>query len=179
MFKLNSAARPSTPTSSAPKSSPKTKKGGIPGIKTDDKTGKIVIDLTKPRGTFTNELALLFVAPVPAGHAGQEPDRPTRRPATGPYEITKSEPGRGWSYARNPQWAKANAKLMPDLPSGHVDKIDIRVVRNDSTQVNEVERGKTDWMQTRPRRPLRESQEQSTKAPSSGSSRRSAPTTSG
>ena len=27
------------------------------------------IDLTEPRGTFTNELGLLFAAPVPAGHA--------------------------------------------------------------------------------------------------------------
>ncbi|HEU4944188.1 MAG TPA: ABC transporter substrate-binding protein, partial [Solirubrobacterales bacterium] len=29
-----------------------TKQGGIPGIKTDDKTGKITIELTAPRGTF-------------------------------------------------------------------------------------------------------------------------------
>ncbi len=39
---------------------------------------------------------------------------------------------------------------MPDLPSGHVDKIDISVVANPSTQVNEVEQGKFDWMQTPP-----------------------------
>ncbi len=33
---------------------------------------------------------------------------------------------------------------MPDLPGGHVDKIEIKVVRNDSTQVNEIEQGKTE-----------------------------------
>ena len=37
---------------------------------------------------------------------------------------------------------------MPELPSGHVDKIDIKVVRNGATQVNEIERDKTNWMQT-------------------------------
>ena len=80
------AARPSTPTSSAPKSSPKRRQGGIPGIKTDDKTGKIVINLIKPRGTFTNELALMFVAPVPARARRTRTSRPSRPPATGPYD---------------------------------------------------------------------------------------------
>jgi peptide/nickel transport system substrate-binding protein len=125
----------------------KTKSGGISGIETNDKTGAIVIHLNAPRGTFTNELGLLLVAPVPG-------DTPVKNmttdppPATGPYEIVKVEPGRGWSYERNPQWAKNNAKLMPDLPSGHVDKIDIKVIRNQSTQVNEIEQGSADWMQS-------------------------------
>jgi peptide/nickel transport system substrate-binding protein len=119
----------------------------IPGIETDDKTGEIAIELTSPRGTFTNELAMLFVALVP-------PSTPAKNmttnpiPATGPYEIVESEPGRGWSYERNPQWAKANGKAMPDLPDGHVDKIEISIVRNGATQVNEIERDKTNWMQT-------------------------------
>jgi len=124
-----------------------TKQGPIGGITADDKTGRIVINLLKPRGTFANELGLPFVALLPKGTPVKNltADPP---PATGPYEIVKSEPGRGWSYARNPQWAKANGKLMPEIPGGHVNKIDIKVVSNDSTQVNEVERGKTDWMQT-------------------------------
>jgi peptide/nickel transport system substrate-binding protein len=125
----------------------KTKSGGISGIKTDDRTGKIVIDLVSPRGTFTNELGMLFAALLP-------PDTPAKNltadppPATGPYMITKSEPGRGWSYARNPYWAKANGPQIDEVPDGHVDKIEIEVARNDSTQVNEIERDKTDWMQT-------------------------------
>ncbi|HEY2333475.1 MAG TPA: ABC transporter substrate-binding protein [Solirubrobacterales bacterium] len=126
-----------------------TKTGGIPGIKTDDKTGKIEIDLVSPRGTFTNELGMLFAALLPAGTPAKNltADPP---PATGPYMISKVEPGRGWSYVRNPQWAKNNSAIMPDLPSGHVDRIDIKVVRNDSTQVNEIERNKADWMQPPP-----------------------------
>jgi peptide/nickel transport system substrate-binding protein len=123
-----------------------TKSGGIPGIKTDDKTGKIEIDLAAPRGTFTNELGMLFAAVLPADTPAKNltADPP---PATGPYMFTKVEPGRGWSYARNPYWAKDNSQIS-EVPSGHVDKIDIKVVRNDSTQVNEIERDKADWMQT-------------------------------
>jgi peptide/nickel transport system substrate-binding protein len=122
-----------------------TKKGGIPGIKTDDATGKITIELEKPRGTFDNELALMFVAPVPPNTPAKD-QSPNPPPATGPYVIVKSDPGRGWSYERNPEWAKNNSKLMPELPSGHVDKIDIKVIRNQSTEVNYVEQGKLDWM---------------------------------
>jgi peptide/nickel transport system substrate-binding protein len=125
----------------------KTKSGGIAGIKTDDKTGKIEIDLVSPRGTFTNELGMLFAALLPPGTPAKNltTDPP---PATGPYVINKSEQGRSWSYVRNPQWAKNNSAIMPDLPSGHVDRIEMKVVRNDSTQVNEIERNKADWMQT-------------------------------
>jgi peptide/nickel transport system substrate-binding protein len=126
-----------------------TKKGGISGIKADDKTGKMVIDLVKPQSSFNNVLGLLFAAPLPAGTPAKSLTA-NPAPATGPYEIVKSEPGRSWSYERNPQWAKNNGKLMPDLPGGHVDKIEVTVIRNDSTQVNQVEQGKTDWMQPPP-----------------------------
>ena len=44
---------------------------------------------------------MLFAALLPAGTPAKNltADPP---PATGPYVITKSEPGRGWSYERNP-----------------------------------------------------------------------------
>jgi len=122
-----------------------TKSGGIPGIKTNDKTGEIIIDLVKPRGTFTNELGLPFVAPVP-------PDTPTEDmtndppPATGPYAIVSSKPGHSWTYERNPQWAGNNSRLMPEIPSGHVDRIEVSVISNQSTEVNDVEQGKLDTM---------------------------------
>jgi peptide/nickel transport system substrate-binding protein len=126
-----------------------TKQGSIPGIETDDKTGEIVIDLESPRGTFTNELALLFVAVLPQSTpvADASADPP---PATGPYMITKSQPGKGWEYQRNPYWAKANGKAMPDLPSGVIDGAKITVVRNEQSQVDGVERGTYQWMQNPP-----------------------------
>jgi peptide/nickel transport system substrate-binding protein len=149
LFKLNSGGVPFYTTIVGAEKFAETKQGGISGIKTNDKTGEIVINLEKPRGTFTDELAIPFLAPVPKGTPAKNltADPP---PATGPYEITKSEPGRSWTYERNPAWIRANGKLMPQLPGGHVNKIEISVIRNDSTQVNEVEQGKTDWMQTSP-----------------------------
>jgi peptide/nickel transport system substrate-binding protein len=149
VFKTNSGGSPFYTTIVGAESFAKTKTGGIPGIKTNDKTGEIVIDLTKPRGTFTNELGLTFVAPVPPDtpNTDQTPNPP---PATGPYMITESNPGQGWSYERNPEWAKANSKAMPDLPSGHMDKVNVTVIRNPSTQVNDVEQGKFDWSQGQP-----------------------------
>jgi peptide/nickel transport system substrate-binding protein len=122
----------------------KTKKGGISGIKVNEKTGEIVINLVKPRGTFNNELALMFVAPVPQ-NTPDEDQSASPPPASGPYMITKSEPGRGWDYERNPYWAKDNGKQI-ELPSGHVDKIEIEVNRNQSTQVNDIESGKLNWI---------------------------------
>jgi peptide/nickel transport system substrate-binding protein len=126
-----------------------TKQGGIPGIETNDKTGEIVIHLTQPRGTFNNELGLMFVALLPADTPAEDLSAKPP-PATGPYVITNSQPGRGWEYERNPQWQKNNAELLPQLPSGHVTKIDVTVVRNPSTQVNDVEQGRYDWMQNSP-----------------------------
>jgi peptide/nickel transport system substrate-binding protein len=125
----------------------KTKQGGISGIETDDKSGKIEIELTAPHGSFTNELAMLFVALLPPGTPAKNltADPP---PATGPYVISKVETGRSWSYARNPHWAKDNGPQVTEVPAGHFNKVEIRVVRNDATQVNEIERNKTMWMQT-------------------------------
>ncbi len=148
MFKLNSSGSAFYTDIVGAEKFAETKTGGISGIRTDDKTGEIVIDLVKPRGTFNNELGMPFVAVLPKGTpvrnlTGSPP------PATGPYMITKSEPNRSWSYERNPAW-KTNAALVPEVPSGHVDRIDITIVRNNSTQVNEIERGKSDWMQNPP-----------------------------
>jgi peptide/nickel transport system substrate-binding protein len=149
LFKINSGGSPFYTDIVGAEKFAETKQGGIPGIEADDKTGKIVIHLIKPRGTFTNELGLMFVAPLPPStpETNQTPNPP---PATGPYMITKSDPGRGWSYERNPYWAKANAKAMPELPGGHVNKIDVTVVSDASTQVNDIEQGKFDWMQSVP-----------------------------
>jgi peptide/nickel transport system substrate-binding protein len=126
-----------------------TKTGGIPGIKTNDKTGEIVINLTKPRGTFTNELGLMFVAPVPKGTPNEDLSA-SPPPGTGPYMITNSQPGRGWEYERNPYWAKANEKAMPEYPSGHVNTAKITIIRNPQTEVNDIEQGKYDWMENPP-----------------------------
>ena len=144
-FLLNSGGSPYYTVIEGAEEFAKKKSGGISGITTNGETGEIVIELTEPSGSFNNLLALLFAAPVPA----DTPDKPVSKepiPATGPYEIVSLEPGRGWSYARNPQWEKANADLVTEVPDGHVDRIEAKVVSNQSTQVNEVEQGTTHWM---------------------------------
>jgi peptide/nickel transport system substrate-binding protein len=127
----------------------KTKKGGIPGIETNDRSGKIVVRLTQPSGTFSYVLGLTYAALLPSDTANED-QTAHPPPATGPYMITDVRPGRSWEYARNPAWASANGKAMPDLPSGHVDTIKFRVQPNPSAQLNEVEQGKVDWMKNPP-----------------------------
>jgi peptide/nickel transport system substrate-binding protein len=127
----------------------KTKEGGIAGIKTDDKSGRIVIHLVKPRSTFTNELALLAAAPLPADtkHKDLSESPP---PGTGPYAIVAAKVGRSWEYRRNPEWAKTDGPLMPRIPDGHYGAIDVQVISNPETAVNDVVRGKVDWMEEPP-----------------------------
>lgn len=149
MIELNSPGSPFYLTIEGAEKFAETKQGPLPGIETNDKTGEIVINLENPRGTFINELGMMFVAVLP-------PDTPVEDlsanppPATGPYMITNSQPGKGWEYERNPYWAKANGKAMPDLPSGFVDGAKVTVVRNEQSQVDDVERGVYDWMQNPP-----------------------------
>jgi peptide/nickel transport system substrate-binding protein len=123
-----------------------TKKGGIPGIETNEKTGEIVINLERPRGTFTNELGLMFVAPLPQDTPIEDlsADPP---PGTGPYYITKVQSGKGWEYERNPQWAKANSKAMPEYPTGSIDGAKVTIVSNAQSQVDDIEQGTFEWMQ--------------------------------
>lgn len=125
----------------------RTGRGGIGGITSNNRTGKIVIHLIWPLGAFNDLLALPFAAPVPA-------DTPMRSqtfsppPATGPYAITDVS-YRGWSYVRNPAWESSNGRLLPGLPGGHVDGIEVRV-ESPRRQLSQVMAGSLDWMQGAP-----------------------------
>jgi peptide/nickel transport system substrate-binding protein len=144
LFRVNSGGSPFYTGIVGAKSFVRKQRAHISGITTSDKSGKIVIHLVEPQGTFTNLLALLFVAPVPASTPmrDQSFDPP---PATGPYVITSSKPGVGWAYARNPAWTK-NGVVMPEIPGGHVGRIEISVIRNQGTQVDELKDGRLDWL---------------------------------
>lgn len=118
------------------------RRGDITGIETNDRTGRIVIHLVEPRGAFASLLALPFAAPVPMGTPIRNltADPP---PATGPYVISSSTRGREWTAVRNPAWSN-NARLMPRLPGGHVDRISMRVIHESAARVAAVERHKVD-----------------------------------
>lgn len=145
MFRLNSGGSSFYTDIVGARSFARRQRPHIAGITTDDRTGKIVIHLVRPRATFTDELALLFAAPVP-------PDTPMRDqssdppPATGPYVITDSRIGEGWSYERNPEWRRDDGSRMPQIPAGHVDRIHVSVLRNQDKQVNELKSGRLDWL---------------------------------
>ncbi len=149
LFKVNSGGSPFYTSIVGAEKFAETKQGGISGIKTNDKTGEIQIELEKPRGTFENELGLMFVAPVPKGTPDEDLSA-SPPPGTGPYMITKSQPGRGWEVERNPYWEKANSKAMPEYPTGLLDGAKFTIVRNPQTQVNDIEQGKFDYMQNPP-----------------------------
>jgi peptide/nickel transport system substrate-binding protein len=144
VFRLNSGGSPFYADIVGARSFARGRRAHIGGIVTDDLSGKIVIHLVSPRGTFTNELALPFVAPVPAS-TPIEDQSSSPPPATGPYVITDSRPGVGWDYVRNPEWPN-NGALMPGIPGGHVDRIDISVVGNQAAAVNELMSGSLDWL---------------------------------
>jgi peptide/nickel transport system substrate-binding protein len=149
LFRINSAGSTFFTGIVGAESFAKTKKGGIPGIETDDGSGKIVVRLTEPSGTFSYVLGLPYAALLPSDTPNEDATAHPP-PATGPYMITDVHPGRAWDYARNPAWAAANGKAMPELPEGHVDKIKLRVQTNPDAQLNEVEQGKVDWMKNQP-----------------------------
>lgn len=124
-------------------------RGDIDGIVTDNRSGRITVHLRQPRSTFSQLLAVPFAAPIPA-------DTPMRDqsfsppPATGPYAFGALDLDR-WTYERNPFWAGANGALMPQLPSGYADRIDVRVIRNSEAAVRDVVNGALDYMQGEPR----------------------------
>ena len=84
LFKIASPGSPFYKTSSAPKNSPKRREAASPGSRPTTRPARSSIDLTSPRGTFTNELGMLFAALLPAGTPAKNltADPP---PATGPY----------------------------------------------------------------------------------------------
>jgi len=149
LFRVNSPASPFFTVIVGAERFARTKAGGIAGIDVDDATGKIVIHLTEPRGSFANALAMINAAVLPAGTSAQD-QTASPPPASGPYEIVSTKVGRSWSYRRNPEWARRNGRLIPEVPAGHVAAIDVKVVRNGVTRTHEIENGEADWTQSNP-----------------------------
>jgi peptide/nickel transport system substrate-binding protein len=144
MFKLRSGGQIFYTGIAGAKRFQRKRRGGIGGIVANDKTGKIVIHLVKPRATFEYELAMPFASPVPQSTPMR--DRTFRPPpSTGPYALTVSGLAFGWTLKRNPAWT-TNGELMPQLPDGHVDEIDVEVIRSGDAQVKGVKQGKLDAM---------------------------------
>jgi len=121
------------------------KASSISGITSNDSTGAITLRLNAPDGELETKLASPFAALVPPKTpASDQTSRPP--PATGPYEITRSDPPHRFVLERNPQWAGVNQGLISNVPTPHADSITQTVVRNASTATTQVERNQADFM---------------------------------
>jgi peptide/nickel transport system substrate-binding protein len=116
----------------------------IPGIETDDATGKVTITLLGPDGTFSNVLAMPFAAMVP----GDTPFKNLTKdppPGVGQYKITESVPNRQFVMVKNDLFPD-----IPDDPPGKVDKITTLIIKSAQRQAQDVISGKLDYMQDPP-----------------------------
>jgi peptide/nickel transport system substrate-binding protein len=115
----------------------------IPGVTTDDKTGKITIKLSEPDGSFQNVLAMWFTGIVP----GDTPFKNLTKdppPGVGAYKVTESVPNRQFVLEKNKQFN------LPGIPKGNLDKITVKIVKNAQRQAEDVISGKLDYMQDPP-----------------------------
>jgi peptide/nickel transport system substrate-binding protein len=106
----------------------------ITGVTTDDNTGQITIHLVKPYGAFTNVLAFPELGLVPCG----TPDHTLTTdlpPSSGPYMITNIVPNKSYDVVKNPKFAAQN---IPDIPVGHLDRINVTIESNTQTEAQQV-----------------------------------------
>jgi peptide/nickel transport system substrate-binding protein len=97
----------------------------ISGIKTDNNTGKITINLVTAYGAFENVLAFPALGIIPTGTPMKDqPNNPP--PGVGPYKITSIVPNASFSLVRNPEWSKMN---IPGIPAGNVD-VNVKISSN-------------------------------------------------
>jgi peptide/nickel transport system substrate-binding protein len=111
----------------------------IPGIESNDRTGRITIRLTEPDGTFSHALAMNFAGLVPAGTPFENlTDDPP--PGIGPYEITESVPNRRFVLERNDRFE------LPGIPPGRVERITTRISGSRAREAQDVISGALDFM---------------------------------
>jgi len=107
----------------------------ISGISTDDPTGKITIQLVKPYGAFTNVLAFPELGLVPCGTPDHTITQDPMPPGVGAYMVTNIVPNKSFSMVKNPKFASLN---IPDIPVGHLDRINVTIQSNTQTAAQEV-----------------------------------------
>ena len=118
----------------------------ISGIQTNDQTGEITIHLERPSGTFVNELALMFAAPVPRSAPIDKVQTDTPIPASGPFMLTKVSSPQTYTLVRNPQFKTVQAAGASDVADAHVDQITMTQNKNQSAQAQAIEQNTNDFM---------------------------------
>ena len=112
----------------------------IAGIETDDASGQISIKLIRPWGAFENVLALPATGLVPTGTPMSDlTAKPP--PGVGAYRITDVVAGRSWTMVRNDRF---DALELPDIPSGSLERIAVKVVHSPAAAATQVLTGRAD-----------------------------------
>jgi peptide/nickel transport system substrate-binding protein len=118
----------------------------IAGIRANDETRRITIELNQPDAAFQNILAMVFAGLVPGDtpfkNMTQDPP-----PGVGPYVITESEPNRQFVLERNPTFDELD---IPDIPTGSLETITTRIVGSEREQAEDVLDDSLDYMQDPP-----------------------------
>jgi peptide/nickel transport system substrate-binding protein len=106
----------------------------ISGISADDASGQIIIELIRPWGGFENVLALPATGLVPSGTPMRDLTA-SPPPGVGAYRITDVVPGRSWTMVRNDRF---EALEIPDVPSGSLERIAVKIVHSPEAAANQV-----------------------------------------
>ena len=115
----------------------------IPGITSDDRSGEITIELTEPDGRLMNILAFPAAGLVPADTPLEDLSRKPP-PGLGAYNFGTIEPNRQYELVRNRNFA------LPGIPKGSADRITVKLVKSSQRQVQDVIRGRLDWILDEP-----------------------------
>lgn len=114
-------------------------KGDISGIKTDDSTGEITIELKKANGAFPYILAMDFAGLVP-GDTPFENRTKNPPPGAGPFKIENMRQSRGYDLVRNENWPE-----IEGIPAPKLDKITVSVAKNQARQTQDIIQNKVDY----------------------------------
>ena len=125
------------------------------GIQTDDATGTVTFNLTKPDPDFLYKLSLPMASVLPTGAAvpagppaGSGVISEPAIPGTGPYRVHSFAPNRRLELERNPMFRA----YSPDAqPAGYPDRIVAQIVdgadpKQLQTALAEVQSGRSDWV---------------------------------
>jgi peptide/nickel transport system substrate-binding protein len=111
----------------------------ISGIKANNKTGVITINLTNPYGAFLNVLAFPSSGLVPTGTAIRNLSN-NPPPGVGPYMFKKVVPNKSFSVVVNPLWAKFK---IPGIPVAK-DNVTVTIASNTNSEAESVLNNQSD-----------------------------------
>ncbi|CAA9476822.1 MAG: ABC transporter, substrate-binding protein (cluster 5, nickel/peptides/opines) [uncultured Solirubrobacteraceae bacterium] len=115
-------------------------KGDIEGIKPDDETGEIVIELAEPDGSFPYVLAMDFAGLVP-GDTEFENLTKNPPPGVGPFKFENVKQNRSYDLVKNETFPE-----IEGIPAAKLDTISVEIKKNQRRQVQDVIQNNVDYI---------------------------------